>query len=60
MALFIILRSLVKYNHLFVYLFFDPSRATNMRAILNERKTAMKDIDSMEQTQILGQFRIME
>jgi ribonuclease HI len=32
----------------------------DLRAILNERKAATKAINFMEQTQILGQFRIME
>lgn len=36
-----------------------PGRG-NLRAILNERKAATKAINFMEQTQILGQFRIME
>ena len=36
-----------------------PGRS-DLRAILNERKAATKAINFMEQTQILGQFRIME
>ena len=36
-----------------------PGRS-NLRAILNERKAATKAINFMEQTQILGQFRITE
>jgi hypothetical protein len=32
----------------------------DLRAILNERKAATKATNFMEQTQILGQFRIME
>ena len=36
-----------------------PGRS-DLRAILNERKAATKAINFREQTQILGQFRIME
>ena len=36
-----------------------PGRS-DLRAILNERKAATKAINFIEQTQILGQFRIME
>jgi len=36
-----------------------PGR-NNLRAILNEREAATKAVNFMEQTQILGQFRIIE